>query len=141
MTGPSSGHWLPLLLCHLTSRDSSSSSATEVRTAGSRGVPTHGVWLQLGSDAPLVGAGLVASSHDEPRVVLQRRTESGDEADPVWSNPAPGEPTSLGPQTAGSRGSLGSSGPMDIYGYTQTLMGPHMEGSDPHMEGSGVSNP
>ena len=24
---------------------------------------------------------------------------------------------------------------------TQTLMGPHMEGSDPHMEGSGVSNP
>ena len=27
-----------------------------------------------------------------------------------------------------------------VFGCTQTLMGPHMEGSDPHMEGSGVSN-
>ena len=33
------------------------------------------------------------------------------------------------------------SGPDGRILSAQTLMGPHMEGSDPHMEGSGVSNP
>ena len=28
-----------------------------------------------------------------------------------------------------------------LWNVAQTLVGPHMEGSDPHMEGSGVSNP